>query len=370
MSDIYDVVIVGGGLAGCAAAIHLRRTGKAVILIEKEKQAHHKVCGEFLSYEAVQNLQELGIDLKTLGAVPITQTRLIKGNKTVSAPLSFQAQSVSRYLLDEAVLNLAQDAGAVINRGVTITDLVETKNGWAISGKGFKTHSKALVLATGKHDVKNWQRPDGVKNDYIGFKMHYDLPRNHDLKSHTDVMLFKGGYAGLQPIENGKINLCLVVEKNRFAKLNKNWDVFLKDLCDQTPQLATLLKNAKPCWDKPLAIFGIPYGYVYQDHKAAPHNLYRLGDQMAVIPSFAGGGMAIALYTAKLAVQCYLSGNAHKYNRKAHIRLKYHIRKSTWLGILISSSFCQHALLIISRIKPSLLTFAAKHTRLKQKTQN
>jgi flavin-dependent dehydrogenase len=362
MSDItkpYDAVIIGAGLTGSAAAIHLVSAGKSVCLIEKTKAAHHKVCGEFLSHEAVAYLDALGLDVNTLGAVPITKMRLVKGAHIAQSSLPFQAYSVSRYVLDETLINLAIKAGVKVERGVTITD-ISNDNGWHVSGGHFTAHGKALFLATGKHDVKGWQRPEGVKNDYIGLKMHYQMDDN-TISNSTEVVMFHGGYAGLQPIENGRANLCLVIEKQRFKTLGSNWKSLVKMLMQDTPYLKTILSNAKPLWDKPLAIYGIPYGFVHMPEQNTPQNLYRLGDQMAVIPSFAGGGMAIALYTAKCAVDSYL--NNTDYNPAD---LKYHIQKSTWLGRMMASNIGQTILMMLARLYPKLLTKTAHYTRLKR----
>ena len=40
-----DIIIVGGGLAGLASAIHLSKKGLSVLLIEKNEYPKHKVCG-------------------------------------------------------------------------------------------------------------------------------------------------------------------------------------------------------------------------------------------------------------------------------------------------------------------------------------
>lgn len=362
----YEAVIVGAGLAGAAAAIHLSRAGKSVCLIEKSSAAHNKVCGEFLSHEAVSYLDELGLDIKTLGAVPINKMRLVKGRHCVQAPLPFQAYSLSRYVLDETLIDLAKKSGVKVKRGVTITNMSKSKI-WQVKGDNFTAHGNALFLATGKHDVKAWQRPDGVKNDYIGFKMHYDLnSAAYDVISgHSDVIMFSGGYAGVQPIENGRANLCLVIEKNRFKALGLDWDALLKVLMQDSPHTNFILRDAKPCWDKPLAIYGIPYGFLNKPRQGLAADLYRLGDQMAVIPSFAGGGMAIALYTAKLAVENYL--DKIDYTEIAFVNLKSHIQKSTWLGRIMASRVGQYFLMTTARICPNLLTLTAHYTRLNHK---
>jgi len=367
MTKNDDVCIVGGGLAGSAAAIRLRKAGKSVVLIEKQQSAHHKVCGEFLSGEAVQDLQNLGLNLDQLGAVTLKEVRLVKDQKLVSSPLPFEAKSLSRHVLDEALLKFAFAEGAEIKRGITADRLSQQADGlWCVHGKEFEARAHSLFLATGKHDIRHWKRPQGVKNDYIGFKMHYRLTDKQAelLAGHTDIILFKGGYAGMQPIEAGKANLCLVIEKQRFSWFNKDWHTFLQDLLQHTPYLAGILQAAEPLWQKPLAIYGIPYGYVCDSKENEVKNFYRLGDQQAVIPSFAGGGMAIALHTAKLAIHHYLTTGCRSYNVAARQQLKTHIGKSTLLGRLLTSSLSQHAAISLLSVMPTLLTRTASFTRL------
>ena len=51
MPDIFDVIIIGGGLAGLTSAIHLSKHNIKVLLVEKTNYPSHKVCGEYISKE-------------------------------------------------------------------------------------------------------------------------------------------------------------------------------------------------------------------------------------------------------------------------------------------------------------------------------
>jgi choline dehydrogenase-like flavoprotein len=95
----WDVAIIGGGLAGSAAAMELALTGRKVVLLEKGMTAQDKVCGEFINFEAQHYLSQLGLDLAALNAESITRVRLIRGRKLVSARLPFRALSRSRRVL-------------------------------------------------------------------------------------------------------------------------------------------------------------------------------------------------------------------------------------------------------------------------------
>ena len=115
---MWDAAIVGGGPAGAAAACLLARAGRQTVLFEREAGPRHKVCGEFISVEAAAYLTSLGLDPERLGAVPIHHVRLIQGERTATATLPFPAFSLSRDVMDEALLNAAAGQGAEIRRGV------------------------------------------------------------------------------------------------------------------------------------------------------------------------------------------------------------------------------------------------------------
>jgi len=72
----YQVIIVGGGLAGLTSALHLSKQGLKVLLIEKNQYPKHKVCGEYISNEVLPYLQALGFDPFEVGAKKITDFQL------------------------------------------------------------------------------------------------------------------------------------------------------------------------------------------------------------------------------------------------------------------------------------------------------
>ena len=363
----FDAIIIGGGIAGCAASIWLARANKRVLLLEKEVAAHHKVCGEFISIETMEYLKELGLDLVDLGAVQVDNIRLRCGNNTVIAPLPFQAASLSRFVLDEALLQSAIAAGVQVRRGSTVTDLTFTAPYWSVTCANDKIiTADAIFLATGKHNLRGWPRRGGKQNDLIGLKMHFRLtPEQHkNLENDVEIILFDGGYAGFEPIENGLANLCLVIKKSIYQRHRKNWRFLLENLMTSCNSLSRLLQDATACWEQPLAIFGVPYGFVFMAQADDHPNLYRLGDQMAVIPSFSGDGMAVALRTASLAVKHYQDGSAKTYHRQARRQLTRQIWFCTRISQLMIMSWPQKIMLKICQWRPILLTTIAAKTRL------
>lgn len=363
----WDVVVIGGGPAGSAAALELAKNGRQVLLLEKEVTAHDKICGEFISSDAQHYLNKLGLDLASLDAASITNVRLLRGRKVVDAALPFHALSLSRRVLDETMLLCAQKHGVHIRRGAEVTGVVRESQGWRITVDNHDVVlADAVFLATGKHDLRGWRRQGGVQNDFIGFKMHFQLAATQKmvLADHIELTLFNGGYVGLEPIEGGKANLCLVVTKRHFAMYGKNWGGLLKAVVEATPLLTDRLAGALPCWPRPLSIFGIPYGFVYRPQSEQQPGLYRLGDQMAVIPSFYGYGMSIALHTAFLAGACYLQSDAATYHQAARRDLLPLIRRASLLSKMAEYPLLQQAMLLACRLRPELITSIAAYGKI------
>ncbi|MBC9179664.1 NAD(P)/FAD-dependent oxidoreductase, partial [Pseudoroseomonas ludipueritiae] len=112
MSRRHDALVIGGGLAGAALAQQLAAAGRDVLLLERQQGPHDKVCGEFLSGEAVSYLRRLGLDPAALGALPLESLAIAGRGGARCCRLPFPAFSLSRRRLDEALLAHAAAAGA------------------------------------------------------------------------------------------------------------------------------------------------------------------------------------------------------------------------------------------------------------------
>src|SRR3954471_5701725 len=88
-SEIYDVVIAGGGPAGASAAIHLALRGARVLLAEQKKFPRAKLCGEFISPECLEHFGRLGVAerMTEAGGAELTETVFYsRSGKSVSVP--------------------------------------------------------------------------------------------------------------------------------------------------------------------------------------------------------------------------------------------------------------------------------------------
>jgi flavin-dependent dehydrogenase len=358
------VAILGGGPAGAAMAIRLAEARVDVVLCEREPGPVDKVCGEFLSREAWLYLASLGLDLEALGALPIDALRLCERERVSAVALPFAAISLSRRTLDEALLERAAAAGAIVQRGARVDELTRAGDVWTVRlGSGARIEASTVALATGKHDVRGHKRPRGLQRDLVAFKLHWRLQARQaaELDRHVELILFDGGYAGLQPVEGGRANLCLLIRRERFAQLRQRWTEVLTALRRESPHLDARLGGAEPCWGRPLALSAIPYGYV----RRRAHGLWRLGDQAAVIPSFSGDGMSIALHSAELAACAYLAGHsAEVYQRRLARDVCAQVLFATALSQALVRARGQAALFAAAQIWPGLIPAVAFHTRV------
>ena len=353
-------VIIGGGLAGGSAASRLASLGRPPLLLERETGAHDKICGEFLSVEAGRHLAALGFDVARLGGARIDTMRLHVGTRTASARLPFVASGITRRALDAALLDHAAGQGADVRRGVTVRHI---EGGAAVTTQG-PMGGGPLLLATGKHELRGETRdPSGTISDLIGFKQFFRAtPKlRAAVAGAVEVTAYDGGYAGLQLVENIRLNLCLLVDRNRFRALGGTWPALFAALLGE-PGLA-MLADAEPLLDKPLTISAVPYGYLARPR--IDDAIWRLGDQAAVIPSFCGDGMAMALHGGRLAADMLAGGaSAHAYQSRLRGDVARQVRLATTLQRLSSSRVGRFAMIAGLSAVPAALAALARWTRV------
>lgn len=364
MTDVSRVVVAGGGLAGAAAACLL---GEQATLVERTTGPHDKICGEFLSAEAIVYLRRLGLDPVALGAVSVHGVRLVHGTTLAEAPLPFPAMSLSRRVLDEALLHRAAALGATVLRGATVRQVVD---GVAEVGGAGRFTGHAVFLATGKHDLRGLRRqPTRPPEDLVGLKMYLalDQAQAEALAGFVEVVVFPGGYLGLQTVEGGAANLCLLLERTAFAACGESWAGVQAMLEATSPHLATRLRGSRTLLDRPIAIARVPYGFVHAKCASDMRTVFRLGDQAAVIPSFSGDGMSMALHSAFRAADALGAGmsdasTADAYHRRIRRDVAGQVGRA-WtiyrLGMAAPGAMTRGA-----RLWPGAMRWAARMTRL------
>ena len=339
-----DAIIIGGGPAGAALAIQLAQAGRDILLIERSATSRGKVCGEFLSGEALVELHRLGLDVLQLGGAPIGSVCMAAGERSACTTLPFAAAGLPRRILDEALLARAAECGAEIHRGQAVNSAtaqdIQTDRPIA---------ARMVILATGKHEFRGRPRPvPRHLPRWTGLRWH--LP-TQSAEAQVALHWLPNGYAGLQPSGPNTLTLCMALRDAR-----QGWQQAMQAV----PPLHALLQQAG--WPRPRAIAGVPYGYL---HAAPDDGLFRIGDQYAVIPSFCGDGVAIALHSARRAAAAILAGlDATGYHAALRRELAPQFRRAAWMSRAAAWPPGPGLFVAAARIWPGLLRSAATGTRI------
>ncbi|HUB49110.1 MAG TPA: FAD-dependent monooxygenase [Acetobacteraceae bacterium] len=360
-------IIIGGGPAGAAAAAVIGAAGEPVTLIERNAGPSDKVCGDFLSGNAIAALQNLGVDPFALGAEPLSTIRLVHRGAIAESMLPFPAAGLSRRSLDEALLHVAVRRGVLVRRGETVQSVARTDAGFVIRlGSGKTLAAGSVLLATGKHDLRGLARPPRA-NGLLGLKMYFRLAPDQRaaLQGCIELALLKGGYAGLQLVEQDRAVLCTLLPAARYRDAGRNWNVLLSELGTENSMLRQRLADAVPCLPQPLAIAGTPYGHLHHAQPDAAPEIFRLGDQACVVPSFAGDGVAIALHSGMMAATAWLRGeDASRYHAEFRRHARAPLRIASLLHLACQTPAMQPFVASIAHAWPAALRLAASLTRV------
>jgi flavin-dependent dehydrogenase len=353
-------MILGGGPAGCAAAIVLARSGASPLLVDRDPETGDALCGGFLSWATAERLRGVGIDAEALGAHAVERLLLFGGGRPVEIALPRRAFGLSRKALDGALRRRAVEAGAEL-----LVETVRQVEGLHVLGRKREWQADSLFLATGKHDVRGAARPRPDRNPALGLRLRLKpspaLARR--LAGTIELHLFDGGYAGIVLQEDGSANVCLALRKSLLAEAGGNPADLLARLAASHPHLALRLE---PGWREAAfdTIGSVPYGWSADDTQPG---LFRLGDQSAVIPSLAGEGIDIALASGIAAAEAWLEGGAAAapaFQRRFHERASGPMRwaGAAW-GMAENPAFTGLGL-TAARLAPSMVTRLIEASRI------
>lgn len=293
----HGILIIGGGLAGLTAAIHLALEGLDVAVIEIQQYPHHKVCGEYVSKEIEPYLKGLGVDLKISGALAISKFQIsTQDGFMVQTELPLGGFGISRYAFDNLLFKRAQELG-VHFYFEKVVETVFKKDSFTIKTKTGCYFSKIAIGAYGKRSVldKNLNR-DFSKNkqSWLAVKAHYynnDFPENL-----VALHNFKGGYGGLSKTETGAVNFCYLVHYDSF-KTYKDVNSFNKAVVAENPFLKKFLSTSEPIFERPMTIAQI----AFDKKETIVDHMLMCGDTAGLIHPLCGNGMAMAIHSAQIA---------------------------------------------------------------------
>lgn len=302
-----SVIIVGGGLAGLTAAIHLLKIGVEVILIEKNEFPKHKVCGEYISNEVLPYFKWLNLDIEELQAVSISKLQFsIESGKTINSSLPLGGFGISRYALDEFLYKKAVAAGCQMIQD-NVESIVFNENQFEVSTSNNGIFESEIVLgAFGKRsniDQKLSRKFINKKSSWLAVKAHYSFDFPDDV---VGLHTFEGGYCGISKVEDNRVNVCYLANYDTFKKF-RNIEEYQQKVVSVNPHLKYVFQKGKMLFEKPLTISQISF----EKKNAVENHILMIGDTAGLIHPLCGNGMAMAVHSAKIVSELigdYLNG--------------------------------------------------------------
>jgi flavin-dependent dehydrogenase len=265
--------------------------------------------------------------------------------------------------LDEALLDAAARQGVELLRSTTVEGLEDQGDGVVVRTTQGVHRARVAALASGKHNIRGIARPAG---NMVGFKMHL-LPSpaaKQALRGLVQLVAFSGGYVGLCLVENDVLSIAWTIRGDVLRETGTSWEAQSAYFAKASSLFGDLAMTASPVWPKPLAIAGLPYGYLRRE--PVTPNIYPVGDQLAVIPSFAGDGTALALASGIAAAHAVLDGeNAHAFQRRLVRGHGPQFRIVKALDAVIATPLLRRVSIAVAQAAPSLVTKLVSATRLR-----
>lgn len=338
----FDVIIIGGGLAGLTCALHLSLQGVAVLLIEKHGYPHHKVCGEYVSNEVLPYLKLLGINPFSQGACAISKLQMsTKKGRLLTSELPLGGFGISRYAMEQLFYEkTSTHATFAFDTAEKVTFI---SNHFTVQTQTGGTYvSPYLIGAFGKRSAMDihLDRPFIHKRSpWLGVKAHYEYAQHPE--DTVALHHFDGGYCGLSKIETGAVNACYLATSQSFKRAG-SIEAYEAKVLSENPFLKDFFQHAKPLFKKPLTISQISF----QPKKPVVGHIFMIGDSAGLIHPLCGNGMAMAIHSAKLFSEIFLKARENGQIQRNQLESKYEaIWNRTFLNRLRTGRVLQKVLL-------------------------
>ncbi len=352
----FDIAILGGGPAGTAAAITAASAGERVLLLERGRLPRHKVCGEFISPDGVALLKQLGLAALLRQSPRIAAARIFAGASVAETALAPPAMAISRYELDEALWKRAVRTGADCRLQVEAR-AIKGSAPFHIETSGGDFTARAVINASGRwSNLRRSRLSRQPREKWVGWKAHF---REAEPASSVDLYFFPGGYCGVQPLGEGRVNACAMVRAEAADSINQ--------VLTLHPRLGQRSREwrqvSKTVTTSPL---------VFAPPQAEEGGVLFVGDAAGFIDPFVGDGISLALRSGMMAAQALEHARARNdpvseaaaiYRRRYQSELRPLFRNAGWLRQLTSIPASLHRPVMAVLGSPRVIAYLIGKTR-------
>lgn len=325
-------------------------------LIDRDLFPRDKLCGEFLSYDALPILEPLGVlhELDERGAPRIALCRVIGTKKTLTFDFPHPARGISRMTFDDLLFRTAVTAGARNYAGWTaekISGVLELRRG----DERLTLRARVVAGAWGRWGRFDTELGRGFVRDRshrnFGFKRHYFAASQPDA---IELFSFRDGYLGVNAIEDGLTNICGLVHARRLTGLKGRWDAFVETIRGEEPRLEQLYARHVPAQTHWLSSEPV----IFRARSPVEGGVFMVGDASGVIDPLTGNGMAMAIQSALLLAPL-LVRLLEKPDERRRLEREYRAKHRAFFGARITWS--RRVAMLLSR--PRMLDAALATVR-------
>jgi geranylgeranyl reductase family protein len=311
-----DVLVVGAGPAGTAAAICLRRAGRSVIVVDKAAFPRDKCCGDGLTTLALRELEPLGLRPEHVANWHTVSEAWVRSPSGREVRLEMPsggifAATTPRRELDAALVRLAIEAGADVREGHALTGIRVLDDHVEADVEGLGTIGARYVVAADGMWSPVRKLMGLAEPGYLG-EWHAFRQYAHGVTGPAADRLyvwfepdFLPGYAWSFPLPDGRVNLGFGVLRDgtRTGKtMNADW----AGLIDRPHIRAALGPNV--VLEDRVTAWPIPAG-VDKAVLTSGRVLF-VGDAARVTDVMTGEGIGQAVLTGRLAAEAIVAGGA------------------------------------------------------------